>query len=116
MNVQIFGVKGSADTRKALRFFKERRIPTHFVDVKEKPPSRRELLRFTQRLGVDALRDESSKRFQNLGLSTAHLSDDRWIETMMSEPLILRLPLVRKDNQVTAGYEPDVWKSWSKVS
>ncbi|MGI9628287.1 MAG: arsenate reductase family protein [Longimicrobiales bacterium] len=114
MNVQIFGIKKSADTRKALRFFKERRIPTHFVDVKEKPPSRRELLRFTQKLGVDALRDEESRRFQDLGLGAAYLSDDRWIETMMTEPLILRLPLVRQDKHVTVGYAPDVWKSWSR--
>ena len=112
MNVQIFGVKKNSDTRKAQRFFAERRIPVHFVDIGEKPPSRRELLRFTQKFGVDKLRDESSRRFQDLGLATAHLSDERWIETMMAEPLILRLPLVRYENHVTVGHEPDVWKEW----
>ena len=96
----------------ALRFFSERRIPTHFVDVKEKAPSRRELLRFTQKLGVDALRDEESKRFKDLGLSAAYLSDERWLEAMMGEPLILRLPLVRIDNHVSVGYDPDTWKTW----
>lgn len=112
MNVQIFGIKKSSDTRKALRFFAERRIDTHFVDVGEKPPSRRELQRFTQKLGVEAVRDESSKRFQDLGLAVAHLSDERWLETMMEEPLILRLPLVRNGNDVTAGHAPDTWKAW----
>lgn len=112
MNVQIFGIKKSSDTRKALRFFSERRIDTHFVDVGEKPPSRRELLRFTDKLGVDAIRDESSKRFQELGLSAAHLSEKRWVETMMEQPLILRLPLVRNGNEVTAGHAPETWKAW----
>ena len=112
MTVQIFGVKKSADTRKALRFFSERRVKTHFVDAKEKPPSRRELLRFTQRLGVEAVRDEASKRFRDLGLGAAYLSDDRWVEKMLDEPMILRFPLVRHDNDVTVGYQPDVWAGW----
>ena len=112
MQVQIFGVKGNADTRKALRYFSERRIKTHFVDLREKPPSRRELLRFTQKLGLEEVRDENSKKFADLGLRAAHLSDERWIETMMAEPLVLKLPLVRRENQVAVGYKPHVWKTW----
>ena len=113
MNVQIFGVKGNADTRKALRFFSERRIPTHFVDLKQKAPSKRELQRFVQRFGVEALLDEDSKRFKNLGLGAAYLSDERWIEKMMEEPLILRMPLTRKDNSVAVGFAPDLWEQWT---
>ena len=43
MNIQIFGIKGSNDTRKAERFFKERRIPFHFRDLNEKGISKGEL-------------------------------------------------------------------------
>ena len=114
MNVQIFGTRKSSDTRKAQRFFSERRIPVHFVDVAEKAPSRRELLRFVQKFGSEALLDPDSKRFQDLGLATAHRSEERWLETMMEEPLVLRLPLVREGNRVSVGHEPKTWASWVK--
>lgn len=112
MNVQIFGTRKSSDTRKAQRFFSERRIPVHFVDVAEKAPSRRELLRFSQKFGVEALLDRDSRRFRDLGLSAAHRSDERWLETMMDEPLVLRLPLVREGSRVSVGYEPKTWVAW----
>lgn len=112
MNVQIFGTRKSSDTRKAQRFFAERRIPVHFVDVADKPPSRRELLRFIQKFGTEALLDRESRRFQDLGLASAHRSDERWLETMMEEPLVLRLPLVREGNRLSVGHEPQAWKAW----
>ena len=110
--VQIFGVKGDADTRKALRFFAERRIKTHFVDFKQKGPSPRELQRFVSKYGVDQVLDRESKRFQNKGLGTAHLSDTRWVEKMIEEPLIIRMPLTRYGNHVSVGFDPDAWKGW----
>ncbi len=113
MNVQVFGVKNDADTRKALRFFKERRIKVHFVDFKIKGPSKGELKRFWQRFGAEALIDRESKRFRALGLQAAHYGDERWLEIAVEEPLILRLPLVRCDNQLTVGGAPDTWKVWT---
>ena len=86
MDVQIFGVKNDADTRKALRFFKERRIKAHFVDFKIRGPSKGELRRFVQKFGADALIDRGSKRFKAMGLSTAHYGDDRWIEETLRSP------------------------------
>ena len=68
MDVQVFGVKNDADTRKALRFFKERRIKVHFVDFKIRGPSKGELRRFSDKYGMDALVDRDAKRFQELGL------------------------------------------------
>ena len=103
MEVQIFGIKKSADTRKALRFFSERRIKTHFVDLIERPASLGELRRFAQKFGVDALLDRDSKRFDELGLRYAQLSDERLLEKLSEEPLLLRLPLVRNANQVVVG-------------
>ena len=112
MEVQIFGVRKSADTRKALRFFSERRVKTHFVDLMERPASLGELRRFAQKFGVTALVDRDSKRFDELGLRYAQLSDDRWLEKLTEEPLLLRLPLVRNANQLVIGADESIWRTW----
>ena len=112
MEVQIFGVKKSADTRKALRFFAERRVKTHFVDLHERAASKGELNRFAQKYGVAALLDRESKRFVESGLRSAQLSDDRWLERMTADPLLLRMPLVRYQHRVTIGPAEDQWKAW----
>lgn len=112
MEIQIFGSKKGADVRKALRFFAERRIKTHFVDFAERSPSPGELNRFGQKFGVRNLIDRESKRFADLGLAHAMLSDDRWIEKLCDEPMILRQPLVRFQQKVTVGLAEEEWKAW----
>ena len=112
MDVQIFGIKKSADTRKALRFFAERRTRTHFVDLLERAASRGELTRFAQKFGVKALIDESSRRYGDLGLRTARYGDERWLEILVDEPLLLKMPLVRHGNALTIGAAETTWKSW----
>jgi arsenate reductase-like glutaredoxin family protein len=116
MDVQIFGVKKSADTRKALRFFAERRVKTHFVDLQERAASRGELTRFVQKFGIDALVDRDSRRFADLGLRTARYGDERWLEILTDEPLLLRMPLVRNGNALSIGAAEAVWKSWLATS
>lgn len=108
----MFGVRKSAETRAALRFFAERRIKTHFVDLNERAPSPRELERFARKYGVPALIDRESKRYAQLGLHAAQLTDTRWLEKFEQEPLILRLPLVRWQQQVTIGDATDQWNQW----
>jgi arsenate reductase len=112
MEVQIFGVRKSADTRAALRFFSERRIKTHFVDLDQRPASPRELERFARKFGVQALVDRGAKRFAALGLGAARLSDTRWLELLSLEPGLLRMPLVRWQQHVTIGAAAEVWKEW----
>ena len=117
MEVQIFGVKKSSDTRKALRFFSERRIRTHFVDLDERPAAAGELKRFAQKFGVDALVDRESKAFVELGLAHARMSEDRWLEKLIDEPRILRMPLVRQlgpqgGGKLTIGLAERDWKEW----
>jgi len=112
LEVQVFGIKKSADTRKALRFFSERRIKTHFVDLMERPAALGELRRFAQKFGVMALVDRDSKRFDELGLRYAQLSDERWLEKLSEEPLLLRIPLVRNGNQVLIGADESILRSW----
>jgi arsenate reductase-like glutaredoxin family protein len=112
MEVQIFGVQKNADTRKALRFFKERRVKVHFVDFEQRAPSAGELRRFFERFGEARLIDRSSKRFAALGLQSAYYGDERWMEIAAEEPLILAMPLVRNGNRLSVGHDEAAWKEW----
>lgn len=114
MEVQIFGVKKSPATRKAQRFFAERRIKVHFVDLNERAASAGELRRFVQKFGVDALVDRSSRRFQELGLAHADRPEGWWLEKLVEEPLILTMPLVRTGNLLTVGDAEPTWREWVK--
>jgi arsenate reductase-like glutaredoxin family protein len=117
MEVQVFGVRKNADTRKALRFFSERRIRTHFVDLLEREIAAGELQRFIQRFGIDALIDRESNLFEEQGLRYAQVSPSRWVERLVAEPLLLRMPLVRRLGQpsgLTIGLDEDAWRQWLK--
>jgi arsenate reductase len=112
MEVQIFGTSKSQATRAAQRFFAERRVRVHFVDLAERAASKGELQRWVQRYGVTPLIDKSSKRYAELGLGAARLDDARWIEKLMLEPLLLVMPLVRWQNKVTIGAATAEWTQW----
>jgi len=112
VEVQVFGTRKSAETRKALRFFAERRVRTHFVDLDERPASLGELRRFAQKFGVSALVDRGSRRFAELGLAAARLSDDGWLERLAEEPHLLQLPLVRQQQRLTVGIAEAEWRTW----
>ena len=112
MEVQVFGTKNDADTRKALRFFSDRRVRTHFVDLRQRAASKGELRRFVQRFGADVLVDRDAKRFRALGLHAAHYGPDRWLDILAEEPLLLRTPLVRWKQKLTVGYDEEAWRAW----
>jgi arsenate reductase (glutaredoxin) len=113
MPVQIFGTRKNAATRKAERFFAERRVPVHFVDLAERGASKGELQRFVQKFGVEALIDRSSRRFLDLGLGPARYGPDRWLDILMDEPLVLVQPLVRNAGKLTVGGDAESeWKAW----
>jgi arsenate reductase-like glutaredoxin family protein len=82
------------------------------VDLQERAASRGELTRFAQKFGVQALIDESSRRYVELGLRTARYGDERWLEILVNEPLLLKIPLVRHGNALTIGAAETTWKSW----
>jgi arsenate reductase-like glutaredoxin family protein len=111
-NVQVFGVQKSSDTRKALRFFKERRVPVQFVDFKVRAASKGELTRFAQKFGTDVLVDRESRRFKDLGLGPAHYSDKKWLEILVEEPFLLVMPLVRHGKHLTVGLAEEEWREW----
>ena len=73
--VQVFGLENDQPTRAALRFFKERRIEVHFVDLRRKPIARGELRRFTDRLGPAALLDTEGRAYRDAGLGYLRMED-----------------------------------------
>jgi len=112
MNVQIFGFNDDADTRKARRFFSERRIAVHYVDLAERPAARGELRRFQERLGAAALVSREGPRFRALGLHVSGDSPERLLERALTEPRLLRTPLVRSGARVSVGHAPAEWQTW----
>ncbi len=112
MNIQIFGTKKSADTRKAERFFKERGIKFQFVDLKEKGLSKGEFNSVKQAVGgIDKLIDENAKDKDTLALIKYIANEDKE-EKILENQQILMQPIVRNGKKATVGYQPDVWKGW----
>ncbi len=112
VTVQIFGFRNDQETRKAQRFFSERRMMVHFVDLDERPASPGELRRFKARFGAAALINRESSRFRALGLHVAGDSPERLLDRAVTEPRLLRTPLVRRGNQLSIGHAPDQWQAW----
>jgi arsenate reductase-like glutaredoxin family protein len=109
MPVQLFGHPKSKATRKAQRWFSERRIDVHYVDLRKKGPSPGELRRFVQKLGVQAVLDPTAPAYQEKGLQYLSASDDDWIRRMVDDPMVLRLPLVRAGSELAVGDDEVGW-------
>jgi arsenate reductase-like glutaredoxin family protein len=109
--VQVFGTPDSQATRAAQRFFKERRLEIHFVDVRRKPLAPAELRRFVDKLGARALVDEDSKAWRDAGLGYVRMDDAELTERLLADQRLLRLPLVRIGNGVAAGRDEAAWRS-----
>ena len=112
MNIQIFGTKKSADTRKAERFFKERGIRFQSVDLKEKGLSKGEFQSVLKAVGgLEALIDQDHKDKDLLALIKYITESDR-AEKVFENQQVLKQPIVRNGRQATVGYVPEVWKNW----
>lgn len=112
MNIQIFGTKKSFDTKKAQRYFKERRIRFQFIDLREKEMSKGELQSVMRAVGgLDALTDPKAKDQDTVALIT-YLAESQKFDKLLENQQILREPIVRNGKQATVGYEPDTWKTW----
>ncbi len=112
MEVQIFGLKSSKESRAAERFFKERRIKTHNVDLHDRPMSAGELNRFIQKFGLNAVLDITGKIYIDAGLEFLRVSDEGMLAKIEAEPKLLKLPLVRYGKYVTIGLAETDWKAW----
>jgi len=110
--VQIFGLEKDQATRAAIRFFKERRAEVHLVDLRRKPIAPGELRRFVQRLGARALLDTAGRAYRDAGLGYLTMDEAGIVERLLADSRLLRLPLVRFGEAVTAGPADKTWKSW----
>ena len=112
MNIQIFGTKKSADTRKAERFFKERGIRFQSVDLKEKGLSKGEFQSVLQAVGgLETMIDQDHKDKDLLALIKYITESDR-AEKVFENQQVLKQPIVRNGRQATVGYAPEIWKNW----
>lgn len=110
MNIQIFGASKSFDTKKAERWFKERRIKFQSVDVRKYGMSRGELTSVRQAVGLEAMVDS---RHPDYTLLKYLASDQAKLDKLFEDPTLLNVPIVRNGKQATVGYCPQIWESWS---
>lgn len=114
-DIQVFGRDDSAATRAALRFFRERRVIVHHVDLRKRPIAAGELRRFVERLGARALLDDASSAYRDAGLAFLSMTDAEIVAKLVADARLLRLPLVRHANEVTVGRAEATWSAWLKT-
>ena len=111
MNIQIFGVEKSFNTKKAERYFKERNIKYQFIDLNRISLSKRELQSVKAAVGLINLIDKDSKDYLRLNLQHI-INDSVKEELLLNNPKLYKTPIVRNCTQATVGYEPEIWKNW----
>ena len=109
MNIQIFGTSKCFDTRKAERYFKERRVKFQSVDLLRYGMSKGELQSVLRSVKLEDLIDWKN---EDAALLKYLASDEAKIEKLFEDPRLIRTPVVRNGKQATVGYQPEVWKSW----
>jgi arsenate reductase-like glutaredoxin family protein len=107
--IQVFGLERDNGTRAAIRFFRERRLPLSFVDLRKRAIAPGELRRFVDRLGATALLDPGSKAFRDAGLGYLTMDDSEIVQRLLADLALLRLPLVRVGRAVSAGRDEAAW-------
>jgi arsenate reductase-like glutaredoxin family protein len=112
LTVQIFGYRDSRPTQQAIRFFRERRVAVTYVDLAQRPLARGELMRFSQKFGAIKLLDDEGKAYRDSGLGYMRLDESDVFERELSNPRLLKLPLVRSGNQLTMGVDEAAWRGW----
>ena len=109
MNIQIFGKSKCFDTKKAQRYFKERRVKFQAIDLNKYGISKGEL---TSVLRPEKLPDRIDDKHPDAALLEYLAYDQDKIEKLLEDPTLLRTPIVRNGKQATVGYQPDIWKGW----
>jgi arsenate reductase (glutaredoxin) len=113
--IQVFGVENDQSTRAALRFFKERRVAISFIDLRKRAIAPAELRRFVDRLGARNVLDETSRAYRDAGLGYLRMTDAEIADRLLADARLLRLPLVRNGNEVTAGRAEPIWTGWLRA-
>lgn len=109
MNIQIFGKSKCFDTKKAERYFKERRIKYQYIDVLRYGMSRGELSAVKNAVGLEAMIDTNDEDYP---LVRYLASDEARLDKLFEDPYLIKTPVVRNGKQATVGYCPEVWKDW----
>ena len=109
MNIQIYGKAKCFDTKKAERYFKERRIKYQFIDILKYGMSRGEINSVRAAVGLDNMADPTD---QDYPLYQYLASTEAKLDKLYEVPYLIRTPIVRNGKQATVGYCPDVWKTW----
>lgn len=111
MNIQIFGTKKCFDSKKAERYFKERKIKYQFIDLNEKALSKGELESVKRSVPLNDLINKAGKAYKELNLEFIRTSSTRE-ELLLSNPGLYVTPIVRNGQKATVGYHPEIWKEW----
>jgi arsenate reductase-like glutaredoxin family protein len=114
MTIQVFGTNKSQDTKKALRFFKERGLSVHFVDLSQRQLAPAELRRFTQAYGVAALVDTGGKAYHAAGLAYLQVPEQQMTQKLLDDPKLLKQPLIRAGQTLAVGWDEARWRQWYK--
>lgn len=109
MNIQIFGKAKCFDTKKAERYFKERRVKFQAIDLKKYGISKGELTSVLRSVKLDDLIDT---RHPDAALLSYLAYPEAKVEKLLEDPTLLKTPIVRNGKQATVGYQPEVWKGW----
>ena len=110
MNIQIFGKSKCFETKKAERYFKERRIKFQAVDLVKFGMSRGELQSVKNAVGLEELVDWDTP---DAAIVRYLAGEGDKLEKLLDNPRLIRTPVVRNGRQATVGYRPDVWKDWT---
>lgn len=111
MNIQIYGAKSCFETKKAERYFKERRINFQSIDLPRFGLSPREFELVLSKIGLDEMINKKAKGYENSFIEYLANDSDK-IEKLMDNPQLIKTPIVRNGREITIGYNPDVWKTW----
>lgn len=111
MNIQIFGTKKCFDTKKAERFFKERKIQFQFIDLNEKPMSKGELTSVLRSVNINELINTKAKDYTKLNFNNIRSAEIK-AELLLKNQKVINTPIVRNGKEATVGYKSEVWNEW----
>ena len=112
MNIQIFGKSKCFDTKKAERYFKERRVKFQSIDLKKYGMSPKEFDSVLRAVGgIDNLIDweNKSQEITNMRYMEDKIAKE---DKVFDDPMLMKTPVVRNGKQATVGFCPEIWEKW----
>lgn len=114
MNIQIFGTKKCFDTKKAERYFKERRIKYQYVDLPRYGLSKGEFNSVKSAVGLENMFNTEAKEYKDLNLHRISPGNSSREDILFENPKVLKTPIVRNGKKATIGYQPETWDIWGR--